>query len=111
MYTSDVDGSAEGARGKASWQDPPRGFTASSGSAMLCFELRNLRDRSNGGRSLLGKPGSRSVFDSLGSVRCPTCEPCMCMLTWSAHSGRLCRTASPACIGGGVAGNAGGWVP
>eukprot|EP00892_Ulva_mutabilis_P012180 jgi/Ulvmu1/9334/UM050_0084.1 len=68
IYTSEADGSGEAGKGRAAWEDPLQEFTATSGGAMLCFELRNLRDRSAAGRSLLGKPGSRAIFDSIGSV-------------------------------------------
>lgn len=69
IYTRDVDASGEAARGRVGWPGPRHEFTATSANAMLCFELRNLRDRTDAGRSQLGKAGSRNVFDSLGSVR------------------------------------------
>lgn len=68
-YTQDVDASGEAARGRAEWPGQQHEFTASSAAVMLCFELRNLRDRTDAGRSQLGKAGSRNVFSSLGSVR------------------------------------------
>lgn len=87
-----MDASGEPAKGRVAWPGPRHEFTAGSAAATLCFELRSLRDRSDAARSQLGKPGSRYLFASLGSVR-PAPQPSPCRAS-AAHP-RLPGAARP----------------